>query len=329
MSSSILDIPKFLKVQRLVTEGATEGERAAAKARARAMAVSAGMTLKQAEKAAASVKSAPDPANFFAGFDDWMEEREPGYKAKRAQQAAIQEAQRKLDLQRIIRHYGSVDAVFDETTREASLREALMPIAEMKAYGIGEGEYVAGFAGWTVGAPTPELWDALRSAYPFPGTLAGVWREYTEWYQLGDDRCVVDRNYDNPKYVRARIDALEHLLDTMRDPTTQGIRTRLNWLAHVSHWEVTRNPKEDRALAATLSLDFAELEAEVVNLRAGRKAHAPRRADMARRTNADKRRDVMSMLDTEPGLTDREIARRCGVSPQSVGNWRRDMGARK
>ena len=41
-----------------------------------------------------------------------------------------------------------------------------------------------------------------------------------------------------------------------------------------------------------------------------------------RRTNANKQRDVLSILDSEPGLSNREIARRCGVSPQTVGNWR-------
>lgn len=44
-----------------------------------------------------------------------------------------------------------------------------------------------------------------------------------------------------------------------------------------------------------------------------------------RRTNADKRRDVLSMLDAEPGLSDREIARRCGVSPQTASTWRKRL----
>lgn len=50
-----------------------------------------------------------------------------------------------------------------------------------------------------------------------------------------------------------------------------------------------------------------------------------------RRTNADKRRDVLAFLQSTVGfsdserLSDREIARRAGVSPQTVGNIRRSL----
>ncbi|PJN93130.1 IS630 family transposase, partial [Amaricoccus sp. HAR-UPW-R2A-40] len=33
--------------------------------------------------------------------------------------------------------------------------------------------------------------------------------------------------------------------------------------------------------------------------------------------------EVRALLRAEPGLSDREIARRVRVSPQTVGNWRR------
>ncbi|WP_394077672.1 KilA-N domain-containing protein [Xanthobacter albus] len=39
---------------------------------------------------------------------------------------------------------------------------------------------------------------------------------------------------------------------------------------------------------------------------------------VAERTNADKRAEVLSMLDAHPEFSDREIARRAGISPQTV-----------
>ena len=46
------------------------------------------------------------------------------------------------------------------------------------------------------------------------------------------------------------------------------------------------------------------------------------------RSTADKAAQVRDMLHTEPGLSYREIARRAGVSPQTVGNWRRRLAQR-
>lgn len=45
------------------------------------------------------------------------------------------------------------------------------------------------------------------------------------------------------------------------------------------------------------------------------------------RANAEKRADVLAILAAHPELSDREIARRAGVSPQTVNTHRRATAA--
>lgn len=335
-TASKLDMDKFAKVHRLMSEGATDGERAAARARAEAMAARAGMTLKQASskmdskaKAQPAAAQPSDWRDIFRGMDDWMEEREPGYKARQAEQAARKEAERKIEVARIMCHYGSEDALFAETERERQLRVALEPLADRKKFSNSDNTYIAGYAGWTCREPTPPVWEALARAYPLPTGLEQAWTEYCEWETLGDDRATVDRYYDTPVYVQARMSGLEHLLDTMSDPSISGFSARLGWLRHIAYRDCARDPSEDRTLACSLERDFAILrklyEAPAQNGHAAPAPPAPP-ADL-RRTNANKQRDVLSILESEPGLSNREIARRCGVSPQTVGNWRSKRAA--
>lgn len=121
-------------------------------------------------------------------------------------------------------------------------------------------------------------------------------------------RCAFVPDYDAPACIRARQAALEHLMDTLPAPSVEGLRARLAWLAHLNAREMTRDAKADAALIATLRADF---EAVAGGVQSGR------------RSTADKAAEVRALLRAEPGLSDREIARRVRVSPQTVGNWRR------
>jgi hypothetical protein len=256
-------------------------------------------------------------------MSDAMERAEPGWKARRVAEAEEAEAKRLAHLRHVVRHYGSAEAAMDETVRETSLREALEPLAEWTPYAVGEGGSVTGFAGWRVGQPTPALWEALRAAYRLPETVADAWRELMEWERLQNDRDTVSPGYEMPVHVRARLGALEHLLDTLPDDTAEGIRARLCWLARVAAMDFSRDAKEDAALALRLQTDFDMFAQGVQNgrTRAGRGKAAP-----IHRTNEDKRVAVLALLRGDEPLTDREIARRTGVSPQTVGNWRRRAG---
>lgn len=135
---SRLDLDKLRKVRALMTGGATAGERQAARIKAEAVATRAGMTLAEA----LSKLDAPAPAssaNFFAGFDDWMEAREPGWKAAKAERLSERERKRLARCRELLAEFGSEEAVFAETEAERRLRLALEPLEAdwhgMESYG--------------------------------------------------------------------------------------------------------------------------------------------------------------------------------------------------
>ncbi|MUJ35083.1 winged helix-turn-helix domain-containing protein, partial [Brucella abortus] len=129
--ASNLDIEKFRKVYALVTGGATDGERVAAQARARKIAERAGMSLNDAVSQLDS-QPKPKPANFFEGFADWMEEKEPGYKAKRAREVVEREQRYASRRAEILKQFGTAKAFLDPTPNERLILKAAEPfIAEL------------------------------------------------------------------------------------------------------------------------------------------------------------------------------------------------------
>lgn len=297
---SRLDLDKLRKVRALMTGGATAGERQAATIKVEAVAARAGLTLADA----LSRLDAPAPAsstNFFAGFDDWMEAREPGWKAAKAERLSERERKRLARCRELLAEFGSEEAVFAETEPERRLRLALEPL-EADWHGL------ESYGDWISGEPTPAMWDAIRRACPLPPAVSGVWTELEAWEALVEARIAFVPDYDAPACIRARQAALEHLMDTLPAPSVEGLRARLAWLAHLNARKMNRDVKDDAALIATLRADFEAIAGGVQS---------------GRRSTADKAAEVRALLHGEPGLSDREIARRVGVSPQTVGNWRR------
>lgn len=71
-----------------------QGEKQAARERAEAVAKSCGMPFDEAMKA--STPPAPKAiVNIFKGFDNWCEDREPGYKAAKAAERSKKTAERR------------------------------------------------------------------------------------------------------------------------------------------------------------------------------------------------------------------------------------------
>ena len=115
---------------------------------------------------------------------------------------------------------------------------------------------------------------------------------------------------------------IEDFLNTEPVKGWQDMESRFAWILYEwqSQW-LDPTEREDPVMD--------RLEADFITLRnAYDRPTAP--VHSGRRTNADKRADVLSMLDAQPHLSDREIGRRVGVSPQTVNTWRKKMtGAAK
>lgn len=310
-TASKLDMDKLRKVRALMDGGKTEGERQAARRKAEAIAARAGLTLKAAlSRLDAQVKqTAGNPftaKNPFQDFGDWMEAKEPGWKAKEARRRAAKEAARLARCKELLAEFGSEDAVFAPTDAEAAVREALAHLED-------EGNTLWGYRDFKYcDGPTPDMWTAMRSAGVVPGTVPEAWAAYQAHEARSDARCAFCWDYTPWQWEEAWRSALEWLLDNLRTPTAEGIAARLDWLEFLANRDMARGIDADRNLIASLKSDFAAFVAS--NSR--RSGHS---------TAAQRRAAVLDLLAKAPGLSDREISRQAGCSPQTVGNWRRKL----
>lgn len=317
---SAIDLKKFRKVHALMTGGATDGERAAAKARAEAMAMKAGMTLQEAVSSL-DTPPAAKPVNIFEGFDDWMEEKEPGYKAKRAQERAARNSREDQRRAEVLAQYGSEAALFARTAWEAALDAAIAPLATWDHWTDSDGvkhrftdtldgkRPKIGF--WHLDDITPAIREAVMTAYMWPSNLDTALQEVKAWDRLRWDRGLFGGEWNHYAEVECRILLLEHELDTGRPAASwEDVQARFDWKRYEFERQWIDPTERCDPFLDRLEADIAALAQLVQPVQSGR------------RTNAGKRADVLSMLDAHPDLSDREIARRVGVSPQTVNSWR-------
>lgn len=321
-----LDIEKLRKVHQLMVGGSTPGECAAARSRAEAIAKAAGMTLDMA-LSKLDTPAQPKPRSFFDGFDDWMEAKEPGYKAREAAKRVERNARDARRRAEVLAVYGSEAALFARTEREALLDAAIAPLATW-GHWTGDDGTVHRFAK-TLDGVASEFWSAkditaairaaVTNAYPWSATLADALAEVKEWDRLSWERGLFNGGeWSHYREVQCRVTLLEDELETGRPAVSwDDIQSRFDWKRY-AHERTWRDPqKRDEPFLERLEADFAFLRANVDAVQSGHAEAQP----ITRRTTADKRADVLSMLDTHPELSDREIARRLGVSPQTVSTW--------
>ncbi len=342
MHASNLDIEKFRKIHAHVVRGASHGERENARRMAEAMAAKAGMTY-QAAVSSLDAKPAAKPASFFDGFEDWMEEKEPGYKAKRAQENAERQDRYAARRAELLKQFGTIKAIFDPTDRERLLLQAGKQfVTKRRSYVdvCGTRRYFSDeFAGvhgtyFRLGDVDPAAIAAIKAAFPFPQTVAEAFEELRSWDKLEKDRA---QFYDHHEFyfdlpIELRVELLRDVMRNQPVTSWEDLDARFHYKSY--SWQqqwIDEREFEDA--------EWSRLFADVQILRA-RSATTPTKsgqsdtpahcgpghdnpgAQSGHRTTSQKRADVLSMLDAHPDLSSREIARRVGVSPQTVSNWR-------
>lgn len=326
----VAGLETFAKVRALHDRTDNPGERAAAASRMEALARSAGMTVAEA----VSKLDTPPPTT-RGGAADFFDT--PFFREAMARR----EQERSGRWNAALREYGSEEAVFASGPWEQALEDACERFVVRKET---TGWRIGSLWGWDAFSfedPAQEIVDAVETAYPMPMNVRQAWAEFMFWDKLGRDREARGSGWGDPSppvAVRSRL--VERLLDTMPAETLNDLRARLSWMDWRNDLETAPDPKEERARLATLRADVERMGARIREqedaVQNGHrckpapgfyeqpaKPSAPVQSGQSRRTNADKRRAVLDLLGQ--GLADREIARRVGVSPQTVGNVRRSL----
>ena len=353
----------FAKVRALHDSTTHAGEKAAAMGRMEALARKAGLTVDQAmSKLDAQKRTASRSyrAGRTQASDKWRQRQEEARrqaeaaKAEAHRQAEAAEAEAKrLRAEEALRKYGSREAVFSRCEREQALYEACEPIARCETWHDPiHPEWASKLDGWTNYSPLKEMPDsvkaAVQSAYPMPRTLRDAWDETRYWTERMHARWEFDDDFDPPAAIHARLLLVSAYLYEWPAADLHEAMLRCEWFKadrEASYFYPVDREEIDFADIMRRDLFRIDLEHEKASksgtVQSGRgqpgaeqeSADFPAHGDGLkpetqpvqtgrRLTTRAERRAAAAALIAE-GLTDREVARRLGISPTTVGNIRR------
>lgn len=173
---------RFGPALRMMQESAHKGEREAARVRLEEFARRAGLTLKQAIAHHGRPTPEPQPVNIFAGFDDWMEEKEPGWKAKKAAEKAERAAAWRRLKADLIAEAGSVEAVVAPCEREMILLAAVKQWRKTSPRPHQRWtKTLDGWNDWDFSKAPPHVLAAVRAATPMPSSFYAAKAELDYW----------------------------------------------------------------------------------------------------------------------------------------------------
>lgn len=158
----------------------------------------------------------------------------------------------------------------------------------------------------------PEVINAISEAYPLPPTLDAALSEYLQWDKLYDIRSLFG-TYEHWCWTEARITILRDMLNNRPVCNWEDMNARIAW-GRIEAGRGFMASDEERLN------HFSRLEADLKTLRT---QYCRSSVQTGHTSTSARRKAVLSILGSQPELPDREIARRTGVSPQTVGNLRR------
>jgi hypothetical protein len=159
----------------------------------------------------------------FAGFDDYMEKQEPGYKARMAAEQVAKKKEAAAYRKAVIAKYGSEDAAKAPNAMERAVDEAVAPFARKVMKKFSNGSFPCNsLDGWTGDFDKKELPKrveaAIRAALPMPTTIAEAKAEVDAWREREDELAAV---WEEPEHRGEHLSlgcvARKRLVDDMVD----------------------------------------------------------------------------------------------------------------
>jgi hypothetical protein len=248
-----------------------------------------------------------DPAQAEA----WAEVDRRRWRAQEPERAAV------------LRRYGSLEAVLAWTEHERLLRAAVAPWTLFHDPPDQQRtKSIDGRENESFDKPSARVVRALSEAYPLPTSITAAAAEYGAWRRRDRELGLFS---DFPRMTHLDLSAqlreniVGDLLWTgLRATSVAEVLLRCQHAIDIGF----SMPEVDQAVVEDLECLVArEQQRHVQNGHPTASSERPHRT--ARQRSAEVRR-LLSNVDTSR-LSDREIARRAGVSPQTVGNIRRRL----
>lgn len=255
-------------------------------------------------------------------FGEWMEAREPGWKAQQAAQHAERNRQRAEARRLVLERYGSEEAAIARDPREQALHDGALPWLESPVEQ--EEPHLAGrwhnrMGGWSLndfrGDPVEPCRAAIMAALPLPTSLRAAREEVRAWEARNDELCAILENWgeihlDLPAAYRMGVVRRMYERD-MPIATLDDLLVRLEFADGCDDTISTCDAVPSILDAFRKLVVQGEVPAPV---HSGQPARA-----------ADRRAAVLTLLSSPDtaAWSDRAIARATGVSPTTVGALRR------